>query len=867
MRNRGIDKMKKPEILAPAGTREAFLAAIYQGCDAIYLGGKDFGARAYATNFEWDELKELIQVAHLHNIKVYYTLNTLVKDIEIDRLNEVLNALETMSIDAIILQDLGVYKYIRDYFPGFVIHCSTQMNLHQINDVIAAKNMGFERVVLSRECSIEDIINIRSSVDIEIETFVHGALCYCYSGLCLMSSVYGERSGNRGKCAQPCRLAYTIDNEDAFYLSPKDQMTLQQLPLLIEAGIDSFKIEGRMKSAEYVGFATQLYRKYRDLYIALKEKNQADRYQVDVMDIENLKQLYNRGQFTPGYYEQHNNASMISYDHSKHIGIKVGQLTIKKGFHFMFDLPVAKEDLLEIHLDNLHSDDNKWPEFYLNADAKKGQLKLEHLYSSSQTKINTTSFAQNKTYPVYRIRRQALNNALTQEAAQLPRIVIDLEIEAKVDNPLRIRVKSIGKSKEHLSNESSANGLIEVFGSTVQKSNNRPMEAAEFKKQLIKTKDTPFDIDLITFDLDTDIFVPIKDINQLRRTLLEDLQRQLIDNYLLRHHHHKNSVDALRTKTTTNKAAYPMKTQTAYPTHLLISSIEQCEQVIDFISRNENNEKTETQNSLMQSLMRIYLDIVDFTLMDIKKAIARIRGMNEELRIKHLSEHRIELYLCFPHVFFEPYAYNFLKKLQSLDAEDQNAIHGFMVRTLGELEVAKGFNKLIALDTQLNLFNSFSIQWAEETNLIQTAAPSLELNGSGIKQIEKQVNMPLEIIVYQRTALMQSANCLYKTRNNRCDFKESGHALLLKDRKGMEQRVKCHCQVCYNTIYNEKPTYLMDVWKDDLSCNSVMRIDFTCETPTETQDILMLWSKTINNNNDTFNDKRFTRGHYKRGVK
>jgi U32 family peptidase len=877
IRNRG-NRMKKPEILAPAGTKEAFFAAVSEGCDAIYLGGKEFGARAYATNFEWNELNELIQLAHINCVKVYYTLNTLVKDIEFNLLKEVLEHLSAIHIDAVILQDLGVFKYIRDHFPHMSIHGSTQMNLHHVKDVQFVSDLGFERVVLSRECSLEEIKKIKKIVNIEIETFVHGALCYCYSGLCLMSSIYGERSGNRGKCAQPCRLAYSLNNETAFFLSPKDQMTLRELPRLIEAGIDSFKIEGRMKSPEYVGLTTRLYRKYRDLYCQLKAENRLNDYGVDEQDYEDLNQIYNRGNFTSGYYEQHNSPSMISKNHSKHIGVQVGQVSVNNAFHFTFTKAIAKEDLLEIHLDELHSDEKRWPEFYLNADVKAGQLALSKLYSSNQDKINPKDFLQNKTYSVYRIRKQELNSALIESNKHIPKISLSLKVVAKKDNPLRLEITNIG---------STANGyvipmvsVIECYGNIVQKSNTRPIVEEDLRKQLTKTKDTPFELVDLIFDLEPDIFIPLKEINQLRRDILVLVEERMIEQYekYLKHSddmsRRQNNANAYRTAESNRRNDVAISidaqkkiqksNQVAISTHILVSSLSQLEQVLPFLSnKNKGNKGTDASNIDIQakeySIQRIYLDIMDMELDEVSRALQQIKTVKET--------NPFHVYLCYPHVFFEPYAQRFMKKIEAILQSKGLEIEGFLVRTLGTLDSVKHYNKPIALDYQLNLFNTDAVHFFEENRCIGSFVPSLELNGAGLKQIAKAVHIPMEIMVYHKTPLMHAANCLYKTRNNRCDYNDQGHALQLKDRKGMEQKVKCHCQMCYNTLYNQKPTFLMDIWTQELSSISVMRMDFTCEAGNEVKHIMELWTKTMDGIQIEFDDRLFTRGHYKRGVK
>lgn len=262
--------MKNVELLSPAGNYESFLGAINAGADAVYLGGTKFGARAYADNFTEEEICKAIFYAHLFQKKVYLTVNTLMKNPEMDELYDYLSPFYEAGLDGVIVQDLGVFMFIREHFPHLALHVSTQMTITGVNGAKLLKELGAERIVPARELSLEEIIKMKQETGLEIETFIHGAMCYCYSGQCLFSSILGGRSGNRGRCAGPCRLPYQIGtdkkNDVEYPLSLKDMCTLEILPDLIEAGIDSFKIEGRMKKPEYAAGVTSIYRKYIDLY-------------------------------------------------------------------------------------------------------------------------------------------------------------------------------------------------------------------------------------------------------------------------------------------------------------------------------------------------------------------------------------------------------------------------------------------------------------------------------------------------------------------------------------------------------------------------------------------------------------------------
>ena len=300
---------KKIEILAPAGSLESLKAAVCAGADAVYVGGSRFGARAYADNFGEQELLAAIDYVHLHGRKIYMTVNTLLKDQEVEELYKYLLPYYCQGLDAVIVQDTGVLSLIREWFPGLGIHISTQMTVTGTEGAEFFKAQGAERIVPARELSLEEIRSMKKETGLEIECFVHGAMCYCYSGQCLMSSMIGGRSGNRGQCAQPCRLSYSVERQKPRELmSLKDLCTIDMIPELIEAGIDSFKIEGRMKQPDYVYIVVSMYRKYADLYLA----EGAARYQVSAQDRKVLEGVYQRRGYSSGYYKQHNGKNMIS---------------------------------------------------------------------------------------------------------------------------------------------------------------------------------------------------------------------------------------------------------------------------------------------------------------------------------------------------------------------------------------------------------------------------------------------------------------------------------------------------------------------------------------------------------------------------
>ena len=306
---------RKVEILAPAGSYESMVAAVNAGANAVYIGGSRFGARAYADNLDEEAMIRAIDFVHLHNCRIYMTVNTLVKEKELPELYGYLKPYYEAGLDAVLVQDLGVFSYIREHFPDLPLHISTQMTVTGKYSAADLKRMGAVRVVPARELSLKEIREISEATGLEVETFVHGALCYCYSGQCLFSSLIGGRSGNRGRCAQTCRLPFDVEKGDKvlggknekYVLSLKDLCTLDLLPEILEAGVCSLKIEGRMKSPRYTAGVVSIYRKYVDMYLAHGRSG----YRVDPADRRALLELFDRGGQSEGYYKEHNGRDMV----------------------------------------------------------------------------------------------------------------------------------------------------------------------------------------------------------------------------------------------------------------------------------------------------------------------------------------------------------------------------------------------------------------------------------------------------------------------------------------------------------------------------------------------------------------------------
>ncbi|MBR6397114.1 MAG: U32 family peptidase, partial [Lachnospiraceae bacterium] len=366
--------MKNVEILAPAGNYDCFLAAVNAGADAVYLGGNMYGARAFAGNFCKEDLLKALDHAHVLDKKIYLTVNTLLSNNEIDNgLYNFIAPLYENGLDAVIVQDLGATYFLHENFKELPLHASTQMTITNPGYLNTLKENGFTRIVPARELSLNEIRLLSDSSDLEIECFVHGALCYCYSGQCMLSFSRGGRSGNKGRCAQPCRLLYETAGKESYYLSPKDLCVLDSIPDLIDAGIDSFKIEGRMKKPEYVANAAYLYKKWADRYLTLGkeeyEKNE-DSFKAEMRkDLIRLSDMYNRGGFTKGFYYMHNGPEIMSVNRPNHYGTFVADVVKVTGKDMTL---LSKEDINAHDVIEVRKNDKEIYEFTTGKSYNKG---------------------------------------------------------------------------------------------------------------------------------------------------------------------------------------------------------------------------------------------------------------------------------------------------------------------------------------------------------------------------------------------------------------------------------------------------------------------------------------------------------------
>ncbi len=497
--------MKKIELLAPAGNMESLIAAINAGADAVYLSGKKYGARAFAANFSSEELIEAVKYAHLYDVKIYVTINTLIYENEMDDFINYVEFLYSINVDAVIMQDLGAMDLVRQKFPNLEIHASTQMNIHSLESVKLLEKLNIKRAVLSRELSIDDINHIKNNSNIELEIFVQGALCVSFSGQCLMSSLIGGRSGNRGTCAQCCRMKYdlvknfkTIDR--GYLLSTKDLCALNNIDKLIDIGVDSLKIEGRMKRKEYIYFAVSLYRKAIDSYY------NTGKIDITSKDIYNLKKIFNR-KFTKGFLFNENNNNFINKERPNHQGVEIGKVINIKNNSFLLKL----SDNLNIN-DGIRiiNDDIGFTvtEMFIDSkrvkSAKKGDIvKINYKINSLSKVVKTTDYMQLKEI---------------QEKIKIDRkLPLDIIVNAKYNKKLEI----IAKYKEY-SVSLSSDYIIE-------KSTKVATNINDIKNKIDRLNDTVYYLNNIIVNIDDNIFIPVSVINNLRRDIIELLNKKRLE--------------------------------------------------------------------------------------------------------------------------------------------------------------------------------------------------------------------------------------------------------------------------------------------------------------------------------------------------
>ena len=773
---------------------ESALAAINAGADALYLGGKNFSARSSAQNFTPQELEELIAHAAIRRVRTYVAVNTLYKNTEIPQVVDFVSQTHRAGAAAFILQDPGLAYILRSKFPHIEIHASTQMSVHSTQGVHFMEKMGFSRVVLSRELSLDEIGDINAAANIETEVFVHGALCVSYSGQCLMSSLIGGRSGNRGKCAQICRTRFALAQngkaiKNGHLLSPKDMMTLDILPQIIDSGVASLKIEGRMKSPEYVYLVTKAYRDKLDHLYQAPSPEERDA----------LLQIFNRGGcFTTGYYHTHSGAAMMSPVTPKSTGVLAGKVVAyaRGKCHIQFTKAFAPGDGLEIWAtkgDHVGTGVQK--------HIKPGETAVFHI-SGGIEKGNLVYKSHDK-YLVDRTKKSLTIDKQTHILAQ---------VDAVEGLPIQLTLSHTPATE------------VVVQGNVVQPAKQAPMGEEDIIAQLSKTGGTPFQITFTHANVGDNIFVSKSELNQLRRTGLDMLEKSIFQNLIPP----AMVQDGASWEDGLIKAA-KAPAPTAPRLHVEIS------------------DPAYLPTVLAQGVHRVYVPYHPHIGAPLLQPTTGT-----------------EIFVALPHITRNLQEAELANTLATLE---NTPITGYLVSTYGQLQLLQGLGtkKQLVLNHNFNIFNSWAVAYFTGQNL--TATLSQELN---IKEIKALETTGQELIVYGRQRVMATHNCpignfVGNKAGKGCNVKTTqGYTLI--DKMGMHFPIQTDCKHCTAYILNCKT---LDTAPKCAQLHGLgdFRLIFTTEPETDIASTIARYQHAIAGAEpDTALGKDTTHGHFFRGV-
>lgn len=846
--------MKIPELLAPVGSKEALKAAIQNGADAVYLGGTMFSARQYANNFDRDELREAFDYAHIRGVKVYVTANTLLNDNEFREALDYLQFLYENGADAVIIQDLGVVRIVEKLLPGLPLHASTQMTIHNSSGVEVLKKHHFTRVVLARELSLGEIAEIRKKTGTEIEVFVHGALCVSYSGQCLMSSMIGGRSGNRGRCAQPCRMEYKlVDNNGqelvnqqevgSHLLSPRDLNMLKHIPELAQAGVDSLKIEGRMKRPEYVATVTRIYREALDRY-----KDSPSHYSISDKEIKELGQIFNRG-FTTGYFFGKQGRDMMSYKRPNNRGLRLGRVSKTN----------RAERMVEIMLEDvLRKGDGV--EFWVTEGGRKGsvvnRIELdgrlveeaspgEKVWIEAEGRIRPGDRIF-KTHDIELISRAEASYTSPREIKKIP---LHFEVTARIGEPFTIAVQDPeGRKFSHTS---------DFLGQEALK---KPLTTDALGQQIDRLGNTPYSIGVLEAHVDENVMIPVSVINDTRRTAIEGLSE-------------------LRSRVKIPKVN------------------------IDLDLKASMLPKNLSDRYLKKPVNRLQLSVRVHNLDMLKRAAAEgadiiyfggshITGKKETVLAKMREAHQIcsthgaSLVIATPRILREP-EMQFVLPLLEYAGENGLAV---LAANVGMLREAPGAGvSTVYGDYTLNIFNSNALEWVVENYGLTQVNISPELTFNQISAMSQRSKVPIEVLVEGHLPLMVTEYCPQGSllgglgENNKCAKACRSNAFRgFKDRLGLVFPLS-QDDFCRTYVHNAKNLSMID----DLSSIhkagiSVLRVETSIEETERAAVAIRLWRQEIDRFTidpegyeprpevkakiESLSPAGLTKGHYYRGV-
>lgn len=814
------------ELLSPVGDFECLKAAVQNGANSVYCGADIFSARAFATNFDDEALEKVIEYAKTRGVKTNLTLNTLIKNNELESALNLAKKAYKFGIDAIIVQDLGLAMKLIKTFPDLPIHASTQMTVHNLNGALELQDLGFKRIVLSRELSVNDIDFICKNTDVEIETFIHGALCISYSGQCLFSSMIGGRSGNRGKCAGPCRLPFELLENDkkinsGYLLSTRDLCGLDYIPKLIESGVKCFKIEGRMKNPEYVATVTRIYRKYIDLAYSNEE------YIIDENDRKELLQVFNRGMSSSGHLSNSGNKDLVYKEKPNNMGLYLGKIqkyNEKKGLiTIKLNEPIKIGDTISV-------------------DYEQGSYTVSELMNCNNKNITETNVGDTVIIGrmkgniklgnnVYKMSSKELSDlAKSSYSKEYRKVALNCNISIKEGKPIVVSVSSA--SNIELYKDLFINYVSDLIPLEAK---NRPLSEETIISQFSKTASTPFEFKHFNIDLDAGLFIPkLSLLNDLRRKVLS-----LVEDYALQKIKRNDSIE-----------------------NNLISNC-QYEDIKDSLDSNANSKNFDI--SLLLNILNI-----DY---DYSKLSDKIKNVYIPLKyftnrnfadILHILDSKFNIYIYMPTIIKSNYK-NLL--LSNIESTLQNyKIQGFVISNICNFKLleslSKEFNKNFEIITNytFNVYNNYTISELKELGAIRyTISP--ELDKTTINSLSNCTSLDNELIVYGKTPVLNMNYCLlgetdkcYPTCKQKCNSKNS---YLLKDRLNMTFQISPDNIQTVTTIYNSKIT---SISPSDFNINFA-RIDILDENIDEINNIV---SKV--RNGERLEGKNYTNGNLNREI-
>lgn len=814
------------ELLSPVGDFECLKAAVQNGANSVYFGADIFSARAFATNFDDETLEKVIEYAKIRGVKTNLTLNTLIKNNELESALNLAKKAYKFGIDAIIVQDLGLAMKLIKTFPDLPIHASTQMTVHNLNGALELQDLGFKRIVLSRELSVNDIDFICKNTDVEIETFIHGALCISYSGQCLFSSMIGGRSGNRGKCAGPCRLPFELLENDkkinsGYLLSTRDLCGLDYIPKLIESGVKCFKIEGRMKSPEYVATVTRIYRKYIDLAYSNEE------YIIDENDRKELLQVFNRGMSSSGHLSNSGNKDLVYKEKPNNMGLYLGKIqkyNEKKGLiTIKLNEPIKIGDTISV-------------------DYEQGSYTVSELMNCNNKNITETNVGDTVIIGrmkgniklgnnVYKMSSKELSDlAKSSYSKEYRKVALNCNISIKEGKPIVVSVSS--SSNIELYKDLFINYVSDLIPLEAK---NRPLSEETIISQFSKTASTPFEFKHFNIDLDNGLFIPkLSLLNDLRRKVLS-----LVEDYALQKIKRNDSIE-----------------------NNLISNC-QYEDIKDSLDSNANSKNFDI--SLLLNILNI-----DY---DYSKLSDKIKNVYIPLKyftnrnfadILHILDSKFNIYIYMPTIIKSNYK-NLL--LSNIESTLQNyKIQGFVISNICNFKLleslSKEFNKNFEIITNytFNVYNNYTISELKELGAIRyTISP--ELDKTTINSLSNCTSLDNELIVYGKTPVLNMNYCLlgetdkcYPTCKQKCNSKNS---YLLKDRLNMTFQISPDNIQTVTTIYNSKIT---SISPSDFNINFA-RIDILNENIDEINNIVLKVK-----NGERLEGKNYTNGNLNREI-